>query len=270
MTPRIHGLLAAGALAACSLDGLPYPVRSADAGNSTDTGRDASAHVDAPPTPDTGTNLADATSGPMGTLTGTALNYSDFVGFPGLTVTTCAASDLACTNPLGTATTNAMGMFTIPYPLTAGAFNGYFQFTGGSGSGAVMPTRSFVTLSGAAATSIFGLVPLATFNALAGLFPTGLFDSAHGAVTYAVRSATAFVSGAVVTATPSAGLPFYLASGLPSLSAMQTDASGQGGFLLTPQGTYTFTATHGDAGVTGTQTASVRGNFVTAFILSGM
>ncbi len=245
-----------------------------DATATTDTGN---GNGDATATTDTGAGdgavtVSDGSTGTTGTLTGTAQNFQDHTGLGGLTVTTCAATDVSCATPLATATTTTgTGAFTITYPLTAGAFNGYFQFTGGSGASQVTPTRTFLTLTGATSTQTFSLVPLAVFTGLSSLFPGVQFDSTHGAVTFAVQTAAgAAISGADVAASPSAGTPFYIASGLPSETATQTDSSGEGGFFSTAPGNYTFTAASADGGTIGSEMSSVRGGYITAFTIFGM
>ncbi len=224
--------------------------------------------IDATHTGDAVVGVPDAPS-VLGTLHGVAHDYAESTGFVGLTIKCCAMADTLCAFPLATATSSAMGSFDLGYPLGTGGFDGYIEFTGGGGGLPVVPTRWFVTLSLPITTMDFGLIPLNLFSSVSTAIPSVTFDSTHGAVVFDIQQVSqSGRAGAAVSASPSAGMPFYIAGATPSLTATETDMTGQGGFFGTAPGMYTFTTR--DAAtrtVLGTTVATVRGGYVTSFTL---
>lgn len=206
--------------------------------------------------------------GTMATLSLRARNFSNNMGMPGLTVKACARTDATCMTPHSMGTTDAMGLVTLTFPLATGGFDGYFEFTGGAGAGAVTPTRTFFNppITATMSENSALLVPLATFTALGGALG-GMLDDTHGAITFGVGHCLGAAQGAAVavTPTPMGATAFYNVSGLPDPRATATDMSGQGGLLNVPPGDYTLTGSRVSPMTRiGSVAVSVRGRFVTA------
>jgi hypothetical protein len=165
-------------------------------------------------------------------------------------------------------TTDAMGFVTLMVPLATNGYQGYIEFTGGAGSGAVTPTRTFFNppITAVMPETSAVLVPAATFMALGGALG-GMLDDTRGAITFGVGHCLGAASGAAVAVSPAAtgATAFYNVSGLPDPRPMSTDASGQGGLLNVAPGEYTLTASRvSPATRIGAVTVTVRGRFVTA------
>jgi hypothetical protein len=240
-----------------------------DATAATDAATDATAATDAPdPYACIGRVPAPMATATMSTVRVRAINFSNNAGMADLTVRACARTDTTCATPQAMGTTDMMGFVTLTVPLATHGYQGYFEFTGGAGSGAVTPTRLFFNppVTAAMANTNALLVPAATFNALGGALG-GMLDDTRGAITFGVAHCLGAASGAAVAVSPAAtgSTAFYNVTGLPDPRAMATDMGGQGGLLNVPPGEYTLTASRVSPTTRiGAVPVTVRGRFVTA------
>ena len=207
-------------------------------------------------------------AGTMSTVRLTARNFSNNTPMAGLTVKACPRTDTACATPHAMGTTDAMGVVSLMVPLATNGFQGYFEFTGGAGAGAVTPTRTFFNppITAVMPDTSALLVPAATFTALGGALG-GMLDDTHGAITFGVGHCLGAATGASVAVSPAAtgATAFYNVTGLPDPRATQTDMGGQGGLLNVAPGEYTLTASRVSPMTRiGVVTVTVRGRFVTA------
>jgi hypothetical protein len=168
-----------------------------------------------------------------------ASSQNDFAGtaIPGASVTACDTLDIACANPVGSATSNDAGIALLTVPS---GFDGYYQLMA-SGYTSAIASRS-PQLGGEYVVQ--GMADLALIAAGGGL----------AGVKSDPNLATAIVSILDCNENPASNMTFevgapgpteklvYLADSLPSASATQTDSTGSAIIYNASPGTLRLTA----------------------------
>jgi hypothetical protein len=183
------------------------------------------------------------TAGPMG---GSDFNVLSFVPLPGIAIEGCSFGDTNCSMPTAPLeTSDDAGEATLTVPDN---FNGFFSLTGtGYLPLAHYPGQLLADVS-TFAPAVSMIEPAAAISLAQALGATAELDAGASVAAVFVEvydcsdRYAAGVSFAVSASAP-ATVPFYIASGLPSGTAKETDSSGTGGAVNVPVGPLTVTAT---------------------------
>ncbi len=154
----------------------------------------------------------------------------------GAGVKLCPLADAACDAPLDTKTSDAQGKVSLTAPSSTQGIAAYLEITGSG----VAPTLEFLrlrdnrALDGATVNVIVASqTTLSLFMTLLQVTP----DTTRGSLTYAAKDcADAILAGlaASLDTADAKTITAYLAGGVPSKAATQTDDSGFGGFVNVP------------------------------------
>lgn len=194
---------------------------------------------------------------------GSDLTLASDTAFPGLMVLACNALDSACASPLATGTTDSNGLASL---AVAGNFSGTFRL---NGAGAV-PTILWLGALPAGATTFRAPVPILETQGLSAL--EAALDTSPGStlghVFFEVYDCFDQLAAGVAVA-PSASLgteavAWYAANNLPSATATETAATGNGGILNASPGAVSLTATlAGSSTTVGTANVVVEAQTIT-------
>jgi hypothetical protein len=156
------------------------------------------------------------------TFTMTVVEFLSETPYEGLNVKACSRTDLDCTAPVGTATTDANGAFTLTVPPGPNGFDGYVDLSGSN----LYPTLYYflppVIVGGTRGK--LRLPSSDTITALAGGISVEL-DTTRGHLAMVPWDCTMSPAPGVsitIDAADEKSTSFYFQNGLPSHAAMQT------------------------------------------------
>jgi hypothetical protein len=182
----------------------------------------------------------------------TITSFTAATPFPGVLVKVCGATDHDCTSPLDTATTGADGTVDVTMPTGPGGEGGYFDFSGPS----IAPTAlelEFVNLVSSRADEDKPMInigastlDLNTWGLLRGSYNLPQDPGTRSRFFIQAKSCGGSnLPGVTVTSSSadSEAVFGYVAGGLPSKTATETDSSGLAGWENHPAGPTTITIT---------------------------
>jgi hypothetical protein len=179
-------------------------------------------------------------------------NFTSGTPLPGVTEKVCAPTDLGCATPVQTLTTAVDGTVDTSAPSAPGGWGDYLDFSGG-GIAPLVFYGHFVDLaaedtssSSTAPSLTLGLLDSNTWNLLRSSYNLPTDPGVRSRLNVAVASCgNSFVPGATVTSSnaDSAAVFSYVANGIPSMTATQTDTSGYATWENHPSGPTTITVT---------------------------
>ncbi len=159
------------------------------------------------------------------TFTMSVVEFLSETPYEGLSVKGCARTDLDCTAPLGTATTDANGTFTLTVPPGPNGFDGYVDLSGGT----LYPTLYYflppVIVGGSRGK--LRLPSSDTITALAGGVQVEL-DPTRGHLAMVPWDCTMSPAAGVsisIDAADDQSTVFYFQNGLPSRAVTQTGSN---------------------------------------------
>jgi len=243
------------ALAPCLLQGACHSNDVATTGSEPgDAAADPWACLDQPPQVTSSSPVAitfktfDAldpitTAGPTG---GSDFTVVSFVPLPGIAIEGCTFSDTSCSmpaTPVGTSDDAGEATLTVP-----DNFNGFFSLTRTNYLPLAHYPGPLLADASSFAPAVSMIEPQAAISLAEALGATAELDAGASVAAVFVEMYDCFDRYAAgvslaMSATDSTTVPFYIASGLPSRTATQTDSSGTGGAVNVPVGPLTVTAT---------------------------
>jgi len=177
--------------------------------------------------------------------------------FPGVLVKVCGATDHDCTSPLDSATTAADGVVDVATPTGPGGEGGYVDFSGPSIAPTVLELRlvNVVTLhaddNDPMITVTASTLDMNTWGLLRGSYNLPEDPGARSRFTIQAKSCgSSNVPGVTITSSSadSETVFGYVAGGLPSKTATETDSSGTASWENHPAGPTTITITKASTG----------------------
>lgn len=196
----------------------------------------------------------------------TVNNISTQAALPGATVKVCARGDVACANPLQTATTANNGLVTLTLPVTPGVgFDGLIEVTGG-GAVPTLYTPHPPLIPGGVDRFLY-VFNQTTFDLFTGLSGIAVDPSRGHVALVANDCATNTVAGVSFAASTAdaSTTRTYTRNNIPATMETETDARGGAGFINLPVGDVAVTATRAvDQRNLGTITVPVRAGTITS------
>jgi hypothetical protein len=183
------------------------------------------------------------TAGSMG---GSDFTVLSFVPLPGIAIEGCNALDPSCASPVTSpVTSDDAGEATLTVPDN---FNGYFTLTGAGYLPFDLFTGPLLADASTFAPPVSMITPVAAISLADAIGAAPDLDAGAnvGAVFVAIYDCSDRYAAGVsfsISSTTAATVPFYIASGLPSARATETDSSGTWGAVDVPVGSLKVTAT---------------------------